>query len=521
MTEGTNTHAAMRTRQDRSRLDFPMQPILPGERKQQWIYRLFTSAIAQGLIEPGDPVPSTRTLANRWSVSRGVVELTYEQLRDEGYLCTQMGSGTWVSEALPDSFLRVSAPGPSEVEGMQPAAAQLDGLSNSPTGIGSGNPADSETLELPLRGNKEARAGVPFIARLPDVQVLDMPGWRKSVLRAVNTIRPEVLMDADPRGLFELREEICKHVAVSRGFRCAPEDVILVTGIRHAIDLVTRVASGPGGRIVVEDPCYAGAALIFERLGCHVVPVPVDADGINVSQLPDAGAAMVYVTPAHQSPTGVVLSHERRLQLLAWARKHNALILEDDYDSDFSYETSPSAALKSLDSNGHVVFVGSFNKCLFSGLRIGYMVVPPRWREALIRLRANTGRSNAVLDQWVLLEFMRSKRFERHLKRSRVTYQFRRDAVLHALRQAGWQDHQFQGVHAGFHFVLQLPPGVDAGTICARAAEAGIALQSCAQFQYKPCSLQRQWLIIGYAALTSVQVRWWAKQLTKVLRVGE
>ncbi|MDR0225157.1 MAG: PLP-dependent aminotransferase family protein [Burkholderiaceae bacterium] len=467
-------------------------PPRPGESRQDWVYRQMAGAIATGLLGPGQPVPSTRTLATRWAVSRGVVELAFERLAQEGYLQATVGRGTRVSDPLPEHFLR-AAPATT------PACAS----------VATAEPA------VPA-----VRAGQPFVARLPDTMALDLKAWRTSVARAAQALEPGLLHASDPRGLPALREAICRHLALARGVVCTPGDILIVTGIRHAIDLCAQFLAREArpARVAIEDPGYRGAAELFALRGCATVAVAVDGEGMKVQDLKHSGAGAAYLTPAHQAPTGVALSPRRRTELLQWAQEHDATLIEDDYDSDFSYETAPLPALKSQDTTGRVLLCGSFNKSLFPALRIGYIVAPPRHLSALICLRAATGRANAVLDQLALADFMASGAFTRHLQRTRLRHQRRRDLVLAELRTAGLPAELGQGLHAGFHFVLRLPPGVSEAAVIASAAQRGLALQGLASFWQGSSPSPPPALVLGYTALTDAQARWSARQLATVIR---
>jgi len=473
-------------------------PLQPGERKQQWVYRQIVSAIESGLLRPGDSVPSTRELAARWGTSRGVVEVAFEKLGEEGYLQAMAGKGTRVNDPLPSGFLL------AQVSDVLPRTS-----ADSPEEVAEA--ADVATAPNPVRVRQ------PFIARLPDIDGFDIKGWRECIARAARLLEPDVMGDTDPHGLPALRAEICKHLAASRAIQCSPDQVIVVTGIRHAIDLVAKVAIPQSATVALEDPGYAGAAAIFHLRRCATVAISVDEKGIDVAQLASTQASLVYVTPAHQAPTGVVMSADRREELRAWAAARGAWILEDDYDSDFSYETAPPPALKSHDPAGRIIFCGSFNKSLFPGLRIGYIVAPPALVTPLANARAITGRANPVLDQLALIEFMRSGAFLRHLKRTRQTYRTRRDLVFHELRACGWRDEDFQGAHAGFHFVLLLPSGVDETEACLLSKDAGVVVQGIKAFSRSTNGHPPPGLVIGYTALTDSQAKWFARKLALAL----
>ena len=474
-------------------------PTQPGETKQAWVYRQIASAIGTRLLRPGQPVPSTRTLASRWGISRGVVELAFERLAQEGYLQATVGQGTYVSNTLPETYLQAIA---------VPATSAA---------VAAANFAVTQDPMAPA-----VRAGQPFVARLPDTTTFDLKLWRASIARAAQVLEPALLHAPDPRGLPALREEICRHLALSRGVACTPEQVLVVTGIRHAIDLCAQILgrndANNVGPVAIEDPGYRGAAELFALRGCPTVPVHVDSEGMDVAVLRHSAARIAYVTPAHQAPTGMALTPRRRIELLQWANERDATIIEDDYDSDFSYETAPLPALKSQDRTGRVIFCGSFNKSLFPSLRIGYIVASPHHLEALTHLRASTGRANAVLDQLALTDFMRTGAFTQHLKRARLRHQRRRDLILTELHAAGLPGDLYHGLHAGFHFMLHLPEGIAEDTVIRLAANQGIVLQGLRAFWRGSQPPPNPALIIGYTALTDAQARWHARQLAQVLK---
>ena len=321
---------------------------------------------------------------------------------------------------------------------------------------------------------------------------------------------------APAQGLPALRRQIARYLGAHRGIACTPDDVIVTTGIRHALDLFARVTLRPGATVLVEDPCYPGARQLFALAGAEVVDVPVDRDGIDTDALTaHAGAAAVYVTPAHQSPLGVTLTPARRRALLDWAHATDAWIVEDDYDGEFSYLAAPLPALKALDAHGRVVYCGSFNKSLFSGLRIGFMVAPPALRAALAALLQLTGRAAGLHEQRALAGFIEAGDFARHLRTSRQAYLQRRDAILDQLRRHAPGRWAATGEHAGFHFVLWLAPDADAADLARRGAALGLRLQPlgalCRTVRLPPA------LVIGYTALTPAQARHAGRLLAQLL----
>lgn len=430
-------------------LDIPLlDDTAPALTRQDQVYRTLRQAIAGGRLRRGEQVPSSRELATRWGLSRGTVEQAYERLTIEGYLERRRGAGTFVAARLPDRFLLPDTPCKVPVQAT-PEPQRLP------------EPAALAHYCQPLNSHRA------FVSRVADPALLDMRRWRNHLLDATRRIRPEDMLRMENGGLMALRRAVAGYVKGVRGIDCAPEEVIITTGIRQSLGLVAALLK-PGARILFEDPCYMQARSLFENRALDLCPVPVDAEGLCVGKMP-AGAA-VYVTPAHQSPLGCTMSASRRAELLAWARTHQALIIEDDYDSEYNYLKSPPPALKSSDSGDQVLFCGSFNKVLYASLRIGFMIAPASWRAPLIHRLYAAGAHPGLIEQQALASMIESGDIYAHIRQSRRVYQRRRDIVLHALAEALGRP-QVTGEHCGFHFVLWLPPGTDDARI-ADALEA-------------------------------------------------
>ncbi|CAB3966125.1 GntR family transcriptional regulator [Burkholderia aenigmatica] len=466
--------------------------------KQECIADTLRDAILKRLLPGDSPLPSSRTLAARWGVARGTVEAAYDRLCAEGYIARTQGSGSRVCAVVPDSYLRAAA------------QSRDNGLPASDP-----RPAPPRTTDAaaPEQG---VRPGVPFVARLADPGLLPMQQWKKALGASLLAATAHDLGATPAQGVESLRNEIAAYLREYRGIPCDAADIFITTGIRHSIDLVARTLLAPGATVLMEDPGYASAWQIFTIAGATVIDVPVDREGIDTGLLdrhPDARAA--YVTPAHQAPLGVTMSVSRRLELLDWAQRNRTWIIEDDYDGEFSYQTAPLPALKSLDTCDRVIYCGSFNKTLFSGLRIGFMVVPAELRPALLVVWHATARSVGAAPQLALARFIAHGDFAKHLRAARHAYRQRRDIVLDQLAKHATGRYSVSGEHAGFHFVLWLPPGMDDATYVAQAKADGIELQPIHGF----CRSARceAGVVVGYAALTAAHARHGGRLLGKLL----
>ncbi len=375
-----------------------------------WLYGELRTAILNGRLAAGSRVPSTRRLAGAYHVARGTVVAVFEQLLSEGYVTSAGGSGTYVAESLPDIWFRASTPR-VRIEG--------DGASCNPLSQRGTRIASNKYRWLqPSPGEPR-----PFRAHYPGIDAQSLVTWKRLSGRVALSDRAL----ASPDGGFgyrPLREALAEHLARVRGFRCSFEQVMIVASVQQSLDLAARLLTDPGDAALLEDPGYPGARLVFEANGLDVRPLPVDHDGADIRSVgPDADRArLVYVTPTHQCPLGVTMSVRRRLELLAWASRCDAWILEDDYDSEYRFAGRPIAALAGLDEYERVIHSGALSKLLFPGLRLAYVVVPPSLIDAFAAARVTIDRYPPIQAQLVLHEFMAAGHFDRHLRRMRELY---------------------------------------------------------------------------------------------------
>jgi GntR family transcriptional regulator/MocR family aminotransferase len=465
--------------------------------KQERAYLAIRDAILNGLLQATDRLPSTRMLAQRWGIARGTLESVFERLQLEGYISRQVGSGSRVSAVMPDSYLKA--------------------VSHTRTAA----PSEAKPLELeamPVRPEQEHRAqvGVPFVARLANPLLFAPAEWAAHLQRAMAAMQPEQMCSAEPQGALVLREQIARYLRAHRGIDCHAGELLITNGIRHGIDMVARCVLAPGDRVCVEDPGYPAVHRIFEEAGARLLYAPVDHEGLDLCGIPHSTHyRLAYVTPAHQSPLGVIMSATRRLELLDWAQRHDAWIIEDDYDSEFNYQSAPLPALKSIDSIKRVVYCGSFNQALFSNLRLGYLLAPPPLHNQILALWHTVGRSVGVSEQLGLAEFMRGPAFLRHLRRARQEYQTLRDIVLDTLMAHAAGRYRISGEHAGFHLILWLAADHDEQALIQQAQTLGLVLQplahSCRLIQLEPA------FVVGFAALTRAQAKNAARKLAQLL----
>jgi len=467
------------------------------------LYDGVRGAILSGLLPAGTRLPSTRTLAAELGVSRTTVVTAFEQLLAEGYLDGRVGSGTFVAKSLPEELLSVRERAERE-PGPTGSGHRLSGRGTLL--------AATPTTAVRDRGSPRAfRPGVPALDEFPDAV------WRRIAARVWRRPSGGLLGYGDPAGYRPLREAIAGYLGASRAVRCVPEQVIVVSGSQQALDLAARVLLDPGDAVWIEDPGYMGARGALSGAGARLVPVPVDGEGLDVKEgiEREPEARLVCVTPSHQYPLGVTMSLSRRLELLGWANRSGAWVVEDDYDSEYRYTGRPLEALQGLDTEGSVLYVGTFSKVLFPALRLGYLVVPPDLTDAFVAARELTDRHPPTVDQAILADFIAEGHFLRHLRRMRALYAGRQAALVeeasHGLR--GLLD--VNPAAAGMHLVGWLPPGEDDREASRRAADGGV--------EAPPLSLYgsvqggRGGLMLGYAAVGEGEVRGGVRQLAAAL----
>jgi GntR family transcriptional regulator/MocR family aminotransferase len=472
----------------------------------QRVYRGVRRAILAGRIRAGERMPSTRSFAFDLGVSRNVVLIAFEQLAAEGYLEGRVGSGTFVSAALPDAAMRPWKVGPAMRS--EAARSRLSTYGRRAVAL----------APIPAPGQPRTHLQYDFRYGVPAIGDFPHDTWSRLVARRARAASVRTLQYGRTLGFEPLRRALAAYLTRSRGVVTTHEHVVIVNGSQQALDLVARLFVDRGDRVLIEEPCYQGARQVFQAAGARLVPTPVDEAGLDVSRLPRAGTVrLVYVTPSHQFPLGGVMPLSRRLELLRWADEARAVIVEDDYDSEFRYEGRPVEAVQGLDRCGRVVYVGTFSKVLFPSLRLGYVVVPEPIVPAAAAVKFLTDVHSPTFEQEVLTDFIVEGHFERHLRRSRTANAARRAALLEALADRLGDRVEVVGANAGVHVVVWLR-GVAAsrmGALMARAAKRGLGIHPVTPYYLEPP--RRAGLLVGYASLTVREIREGVKMLSEVL----
>jgi GntR family transcriptional regulator / MocR family aminotransferase len=464
----------------------------------RWLCSGLRAAILEGRLPPGTRLPATRDLARTYGLSRGTIVAAFEQMKAEGYVTGRLGSGTYVNTVLPDALLDVAAPrGTRAVPPQQPR--RWSG-------------AGKRVRPFPGNASGPARA---FRANQPALDLFPTTLWAQIAGRSVRRASANLLRGSGPLGYTPLRKAVADYLGASRGVRCAPEQVAIVSGVQEALDLVGRLFLDPGDRVCIENPGYVGAALVFEALGARVCGVPLDDQGMVLPGARGRDARLVYVTPAHQFPVGVSMSLPRRLALLEWARKSGALIFEDDYDSEYRYAGLPVPALQGLDRHGLVVFAGSFSKVLFPSIRLGYLVIPPDLVDRVAAMKSAASRYQPLLDQAVLCEFMTEGHFGRHVRRMREVYGARLAVLLDHARQRLTGLLELSAVEAGLQTTGWLSGKIDGITAAAAAAQRNVEAMPLSRYSRTP--LPREGLLLGFAAVDAREIQRGVRELAIAL----
>ncbi|CAM3695104.1 PLP-dependent aminotransferase family protein [Roseateles saccharophilus] len=446
--------------------------------------RALKRSILQGALKPHARLPATRQLAQELGMSRNTVLTAYEMLVAERLALPMKGSGTYVAaNAMSTAATRRVA---ASVPAQSRYAARLRDLP----------PITSHRLEKTVR--YDLRYGEPML----DLALVT--AWRRELSRAASRCD---LNYPPSNGLRELRETVCEYVARRRGVFCAPADVLIVNGTQQAISLLARVLVDEDSSVVVEDPHYPYAVCALRAHGARIVSARTDSEGLSCEALPREGVSMVYVTPSHQFPSGVEMSPARRLALLRYAAEQRCWILEDDYDGEFRYEGHATSALRALDLEDRVIYMGTFSKTLFPALRLGYLICPPGLRSDLIGAKCFDDLASGAIEQAAMAAFMGNGGFERHLRKAALELRSRRGSLLSGLQQHCAEDIVVTHSSAGMHVVGWLPgwPGHRMSSLVEAAQSCGLGLHPIAPYYAgtPPCA----GLLLGFASLSSAQLR--------------
>lgn len=461
------------------------------------IQRAIRKLILEGVLSAGRPLPATRALAKSLGVSRDTVEAAYAQLHSEGFIVRRVGSGSFVSEQARLSIKRHS---------VRKQHVRHDAVQLSQRGM----------AILRSGGLREFSTPRPFAPGVPETRCFPLHTWERLERQVIREYGSHALTHSPPQGMERLRQAIANYVSLERGGHATPERVIVLTSSQQALALCATVLLDRGEAICIEDPVYQGARKAFDAAELCCIPIPLDENGMLTEHLEKTGqdAKAVFITPSHQFPTGATLSLERRLAVIEWANRNRAWIIEDDYDSEFHYAGKPTACIQGLDSYDRTIYIGTFTKALFPGLRIAYVIVPPQLVEPITVARTLMDGHSATLPQLTLALFMEGGHFGAHVRNMRSVYVERRD-VLVRLVQKYLAEYVEPVVPVGG---LQLPcvfaKDMSERKAVEAARQAGIDLLGLTSL-YMACN-QRPGFLVGFAAYTPRELEIAVKTLANI-----
>ncbi|MEP3247908.1 MAG: PLP-dependent aminotransferase family protein [Sneathiella sp.] len=476
----------------------------PGDKQplHRQLFMALREAILDGRIKPGIRLPSSRIMAEDLSVSRNTVLTAFDQLTAEGYITSKIGAGSYVSDQLPDDFLKRKK---KERETLTHPPERHIQLSKMAQKISKGS------RHLNYQG-KHFSPGIPELDQFP------FEDWARLLGKHWRRPKKEYLIGNPVGGAAVLREALADHLGQTRAVRCTPEQVIVLSGSQQAIHLVIKAFAEVGDNIWMEEPGYPGIRNSILYAGANPVSVPVDDEGFRLDlakkMAPDARLAAV--SPSHQYPLGQTMSLRRRLDLLQWAKEENRFILEDDYDSEYRYTGRPLSSLQGLDTDNRVLYIGTLSKVMFPGLRIGYLVVPPDLVETFLALRKEVDGHSPAAAEAALAEFISEGYLAAHIRRVRLLYQKRQETLVRLLKEKAADSLDVTPQESGMHVVAYLKGSLDDKEVEKKAREAGLLVRSLSGFYQNPTA--QNGLILGFAATKEEEMPQLVDKLAHILQ---
>ncbi|MDK2661164.1 PLP-dependent aminotransferase family protein [Cupriavidus consociatus] len=463
-------------------------PVRSGVPLNRQLFDDIRDAILAGQLSPGTRLPPTRELAQDLGIARNTVLYAYDRLTDEGYTQTHGGSGTYVGNTAPDPAL----------------LASMAGVDQQPPYPGDESRLSQRARELLAHvGVSDVQAGA-FVPGIPDVSQFPRGVWQRLITKAWKFASQEQLGYGSRHGFPPLKRALTEYLALARGVDCSPEQIIVTQGSHQAIDLCARMLADHGDRIWVEDPCYWGARSIFRSAGLQMDSLPVDEQGIQPPVSPGEPPRLIFVTPSHQYPSGAVMSLARRRLLTELAHRHGAWIIEDDYDSEFRYQGAPLPSLQGLDPHHNTIYVGSFSKVLYPGLRLGFLIVPPGLADAFSVAQSELHRGGQLLIQAALAEFIADGHYAAHVRKMRKIYGERQALLTSELQHQLGEEIDIVGTDTGLHLTVKLRHAHD--QLVSRCALAhGIVARPFSSYFASQQNSQNG-LVLGYGGVSNEEI---------------
>lgn len=465
------------------------------------VYTILSDLILNGELSGGVKLPASRSLATDCGVSRNTVMFAYEQLLAEGYVVAQTGSGTFVSDTVPATNWSSK-----EVEDV-----------NEPQHSEQNPTLSKRGLEMVSSAQATAEQWQPFISGVPDISLFPKDIWLRLQRKHWQKATPSMLSYAHGAGYLPLRKVLIERLRLSRSVKGKAEQVMMISGLHNAISLIAHLLIDPGMTVWMENPGYWGASTVLKMAGANIVPIDIDEEGLaptpeQISQPPK----LIFVTPSHQYPLGHVMSLARRRMLLDYANAHDAWIIEDDYDSEFRFAGLPIASLQGLDAYQRVIYLGTFSKTLYPGMRLAYMVLPENLVSYFATGLSEMYRDGRLLEQAVLADFIAEGHYAAHVRRSRLRYAKRSSLLREAIVEYLGPDWVSSNQEAGLHMVIHLPEGTDDVAIVKAAKAENIIVRPLSQYYLGDAKASG--LLLGYANVPDEIIKRRFAQLVGIIR---
>lgn len=433
------------------------------------LYDYIKNEILSGNIPPGSKLPSIRSLSKSLKLSKNTVEAAYEQLTAEGYVKPCDRSGVFV-ENIDSTLQSLRKTG-------------FSGFSNEK------DSAHEYSIKYDLRSG------------LIDVDSFPYPEFRKIMGRSIDICSRELLLYGDHKGDYGLRYEISKYIYYSRGVSCNPGQILVSSGTQQSLMLLSMILREFNSGIAFEEPGYLGAKAVFSHFGIGIDPIPLEPDGININTLKKSSAKIAYVTPSHQFPMGMVMPITKRLQLIKWAQENNAYVIEDDYDGEFKYRGKPVPSLQGLDNMGRIIYLGSFSKSLMPSMRISYLVLPAELLEIYQKKYRAYEQPVSRIIQKSLEIFIKEGLWEKHLRKSRVLYNRKREILISSINEHLGAAASVIGADSGLHILLEIKTDLSEEDLIDRALRFGVKVSPTSIYWSTPPANSFPVLLIGYAGI--------------------
>ncbi|TCZ80114.1 PLP-dependent aminotransferase family protein [Paenibacillus albiflavus] len=452
------------------------------------LYQYFREEITTLRIAPATRLPSIRQLSEFLQVSKTTIQMAYDQLLAEGYVESRERSGYYAVKLEDEAF-------------------------------GSIRPNHQKNLAAIDRSMKSHPIDIDFYMSSVDVHHFPFDTWRKYTNMATTFEQKELLAYGDRQGEFELRNSISHYLRQSRGVNCTPDQIVLGSGTQTVLQILCQLIGLDGRRVAIEEPGYRGARQVFQLFGYKLVPISLEEDGISVHELSRSDAKLVYITPSHQYPIGMVMPVQKRLKLLRWAEENQGIIIEDDYDGEFRYRGKPIPSLQGLDTHGLVVYVGTFSKSLMPAIRISYMVLPTHLLTIYQQRFNSFDHTVSRLHQRTLQLFMDNGEWDRHIRRMRTLYHKKHAFLLHTIKTVMGEHVNIMGQDAGLHIVIDVKSTIPADELVEIAARAGVQVYSTSHTWHQLPPKEQILILLGFGGLSMEQIEQGIKQLDEVWRV--